>query len=176
MNVSISEAARQLGYKSRSVLYRLRDSGLLDDYLDDDGIELAPPGLPSLAEHLKAVLQPQRRADPGERLDRGQLEAELTAERTRRLRMQNDLEEGRLIVAAELEPVLFRQGRAARDRFQRLPLEMAHKAVAMGLPSEKRYELELAWTEAVDAILLEHSKDPLGRDRVLGCEGDPVPA
>jgi len=63
--VSFSEAAKVLGFKSRSTLYRLRDSDLAR-YVRPPSrtggaqrLELAPEGLPSLREWLNAVLQPQ---------------------------------------------------------------------------------------------------------------------
>ena len=52
--VSITDAARALGFKSRSTLYRLRDEGHLADYLRPDGptgrqlLEMTPAGLPPL--------------------------------------------------------------------------------------------------------------------------------
>ena len=55
--VPIAEAARRIGHRSRSQLYRLIDAGSLRDYLRraPDGarlLELKPPGLPSLAERV----------------------------------------------------------------------------------------------------------------------------
>lgn len=55
--VPIAEAARRIGHRSRSQLYRLIDAGSLRDYLrrGPDGarlLELKPPGLPSLAERV----------------------------------------------------------------------------------------------------------------------------
>ena len=35
MYCSFSEASKLLGYKSRSTLYRLKEKGLLDDYLEE---------------------------------------------------------------------------------------------------------------------------------------------
>lgn len=57
--VPIAEAARRIGHRSRSQLYRLIDAGSLRDYLrrSPDGgrlLELRPPGLPSLAERVAA--------------------------------------------------------------------------------------------------------------------------
>lgn len=57
--VPIAEAARRIGHRSRSQLYRLIDAGSLRDYLrrSPDGgrlLELKPPGLPSLAERVAA--------------------------------------------------------------------------------------------------------------------------
>jgi hypothetical protein len=63
--VSFSEAAKVLGFKSRSTLYRLKDSEL-SRYIRPPAhpggaqmLELAPEGLPTLRDWLDAVLQPQ---------------------------------------------------------------------------------------------------------------------
>jgi len=65
MQVSFSEAARLLGFKSRSTLYRLKDSELAR-YVRPPAhpggaqlLELEPSGLPSLKEWLDAILQAQ---------------------------------------------------------------------------------------------------------------------
>jgi len=55
--VPIAEAARRIGHRSRSQLYRLIDAGSLRDYLrraPGGGrlLELRPPGLPTLAERV----------------------------------------------------------------------------------------------------------------------------
>lgn len=55
--VPIAEAARRIGHRSRSQLYRLIDAGSLLNYLRRDPagtrlLELKPPGLPSLAERV----------------------------------------------------------------------------------------------------------------------------
>ena len=64
--VTLSEAAQALGFKSRSTLYRLRDAGDLADYLRPPSspggaqlLELAPRGLPHLAEHVNRCIRPQ---------------------------------------------------------------------------------------------------------------------
>jgi len=63
--VSFSEAAKVLGFKSRSTLYRLKDSELaryVRPAVRPGGpqlLELAPEGLPTLREWLDAVLQAQ---------------------------------------------------------------------------------------------------------------------
>ncbi len=56
-SVSIAEAARRIGHKSRSQLYRLIDNGTLKDHLrrSPSGarlLELSPPGLPTLEERV----------------------------------------------------------------------------------------------------------------------------
>ena len=56
-SVSISEAARRIGHKSRSQLYRLIDNGTLKDYLrrSPSGarrLELSPQGMATLAERV----------------------------------------------------------------------------------------------------------------------------
>ena len=65
MQVTFSEAAQLLGYKSRSTLYRLKDSELAR-YVRPPAhpggaqlLELAPEGLPTLRDWLDAVLQAQ---------------------------------------------------------------------------------------------------------------------
>ena len=71
--VTISEAAKALGFKSRSTLYRLRDDGHLAAYLRPDGptgrqlLELAPAGLPPLREHIARFVRAQVNNDFGER-------------------------------------------------------------------------------------------------------------
>lgn len=64
--VSFSEAAKALGFKSRSALYRLRDQGALAAYLREpestsgaQRLELEPPGLPCLKEHVNRLIRPQ---------------------------------------------------------------------------------------------------------------------
>jgi hypothetical protein len=63
--VTFSEAARRLGHKSRSTLYRLRDEKRIEPYLvkDQDGkvlLELAPSGRPTLEAFLAGILDPRR--------------------------------------------------------------------------------------------------------------------
>jgi hypothetical protein len=64
--VTLSEASKVLGFKSRSTLYRLRDAGELTDYLRPPAspggaqlLELTPRGLPPLAEHVNRCIRPQ---------------------------------------------------------------------------------------------------------------------
>ena len=62
--VTFSEAARLMGWRSRSQLYRLRDAGALRDYLMEGEkgamvLALEPPGLPSLQEHLVQLVRTQ---------------------------------------------------------------------------------------------------------------------
>lgn len=64
--VTLSEAAQALGFKSRSTLYRLRDTGDLADYLRPPSspggaalLELTPPGRPPLREHVNRLIRPQ---------------------------------------------------------------------------------------------------------------------
>lgn len=63
---SFSEAARVLGFKSRSTLFRLKAAGDLVDYLrppDGPGgaplLELTPRHLPPLREHVSRLIRPQ---------------------------------------------------------------------------------------------------------------------
>ena len=62
MKLTISEAAAHCGYKSRTVLYRLQQSGLLRDY--EAGrvgrsllLESHPPGRCPLRDHIAASVQ-----------------------------------------------------------------------------------------------------------------------
>ena len=64
--VNFTEAAAACGFKSRSALYRLRDSGELARYLrpapEPGGrqlLELEPPGLLPLREHVARCVRPQ---------------------------------------------------------------------------------------------------------------------
>ncbi len=69
--VSFSDAAAAVGHSSRSTLYRLRDERRLDAYLRPGGrggaqlLELTPPGLPTLRQHLERILRPQISASKG---------------------------------------------------------------------------------------------------------------
>jgi hypothetical protein len=71
--VSITEAARALGFKSRSTLYRLIGDGYLADYLRPDGpagrqsLELMPRGLPTLRDRVAQLIRPQLTNGFGER-------------------------------------------------------------------------------------------------------------
>jgi hypothetical protein len=62
--VPIAEAARRIGHRSRSQLYRLIDAGSLRDYLRRGPagvrlLELKPQGLPTLAERVAECTQPR---------------------------------------------------------------------------------------------------------------------
>jgi hypothetical protein len=63
--VTLTDAARALGFRSRSTLYRLRDAGDLAAYLLPPGptgrqlIELVPTGLPPLREHVARLVRLQ---------------------------------------------------------------------------------------------------------------------
>jgi hypothetical protein len=64
--VTLSEAAKVCGFKSRSTLYRLRDAGDLSDYLRPPSspggaqlLELEPRGLPPLREAVARLIRPQ---------------------------------------------------------------------------------------------------------------------
>jgi hypothetical protein len=70
--VSFAEAARRLGHRSRSTLYRLKADCRLEPYLvqGPDGsqlVELTPEEKPSLEAYLSAILDPGR----GRRPERG---------------------------------------------------------------------------------------------------------
>jgi hypothetical protein len=63
--VTLSDAARALGFRSRSTIYRLRNDGALAAYLTPPGptgrqlIELEPPGLLPLREHVARLVRLQ---------------------------------------------------------------------------------------------------------------------
>jgi hypothetical protein len=64
--VTFSDAAAALGFRSRSALYRLRDQGQLADYMRPAAraggaqrLELEPPGVPHLREHVRRLIRPQ---------------------------------------------------------------------------------------------------------------------
>jgi len=67
--VPIAEAARRIGHRSRSQLYRLIDAGSLREYLRRGPtgarlLELKPPGLPTLAERVADCTQPRINSAP----------------------------------------------------------------------------------------------------------------
>ena len=79
--VTLSEASKALGFKSRSTLYRLRDAGDLADYLRPPSspggaqlLELTPPGRPPLAEHVNRCIRPQSNNHFGERYRRPRID------------------------------------------------------------------------------------------------------
>ena len=62
VKLTISEAARELGYSSRSQLYNLIKKGYLNNYLwvDDKGrkfLEMHPVGRRSLKAYLPAIIK-----------------------------------------------------------------------------------------------------------------------
>ena len=58
---TITQAAKELGYSSRSTLYRLIEKGCFDEYLWTDGkrkyLELNPRGKKSLAQKIASNIQ-----------------------------------------------------------------------------------------------------------------------
>ncbi len=67
--VPIAEAARSIGHRSRSQLYRLIDAGSLREYLRRGPtgarlLELKPPGLPTLAKRVAQCTQPRINSAP----------------------------------------------------------------------------------------------------------------
>ena len=61
MLCSITEAAHYLGYRSRAQLYRMKEDGWLDDYIQIiDGktylIMEGPRGKPTLARHIMGII------------------------------------------------------------------------------------------------------------------------
>jgi len=62
MILNTSEAARHLGYSTRTTLQRLLGAGLLDDYRRPGGgravlLETAPEGLPTLRQRVQGLTQ-----------------------------------------------------------------------------------------------------------------------
>ena len=64
--VTFTEAARALGFRSRSTLFRLKEAGELADYLRPPSspggaqlLELEPRGLPPLREAVARLIRPQ---------------------------------------------------------------------------------------------------------------------
>jgi len=62
MILNTSEAARHLGYSTRTTLQRLLAAGLLDDYRRPGGgravlLDTAPEGLPTLRERVQGLTQ-----------------------------------------------------------------------------------------------------------------------
>ena len=75
--MTFAEAARRLGHRSRSTLYRLKADHRLNHYLVDgpDGstlLELTPEGRPTLEAYLAAVLEPGRGPQTRRREQRSQ--------------------------------------------------------------------------------------------------------
>ncbi len=67
--VPIAEAARRIGHRSRSQIYRLIEAGSLQEYLRRGPtgtrlLELKPPGLPTLAERVAECTQPRITSAP----------------------------------------------------------------------------------------------------------------
>ena len=58
---TFSETAKLMGYRTRSVLYRLKRDGYLKDYLirvgGKDQLLLTPHGKPKLKDYLGSILQ-----------------------------------------------------------------------------------------------------------------------
>jgi hypothetical protein len=72
MKLTISEAAAYCGYKSRSVIYKLQQSGMLRDY--EAGrvgrnrlLESDPPGRCTLRDHIAACVQLRHDSPLGQR-------------------------------------------------------------------------------------------------------------
>lgn len=162
--VPITKAASLLGYSGTTTLYRLRDKGELSDYIRPTGIELEPPNLPSLRDHIDAILANRGQRDRGSSTTaeaRAKYEAALLRERHRALRLRNDVAEGHYIHAGELAAVLSCQFTAAASHFRRLPLQLAQQALGMGLPPSREFALRELWTEAIDQALEEWSTAPV---------------
>ena len=75
--MTFAEAARRLGHRSRSTLYRLKAETRLDHYLVEGPngsqlLEMAPPDRPTLEAYLAAVLDPGRGPQARRREQRSQ--------------------------------------------------------------------------------------------------------
>jgi len=86
MILNTSEAARHLGYSTRTTLQRLLAAGLLNDYRVPGGgrqvlLETSPPSLPTLRQRVRALVQVRyssplwRRDGPAEEITELGLEA-----------------------------------------------------------------------------------------------------
>lgn len=158
--VSISQAAKALGFKSRSTLHRLRRQGLLRPF--DQG----PAGLEleGLREHVAGLLRPDRRRS-AELGGEAQGDApDLLAARERVERLRGDLleldlaeREGQLVNAGDCHRAYFKVARQARDRLMVLPLQLADVLAACGDREQVVRILTGAIREACQAI----SDDPL---------------
>jgi len=82
MILNTSEAARHLGYSTRTTLQRLLGAGLLNDYRRPGGgrqvlLETNPPGLPTLRQRVQGLVQVRyssplwRRDGPAEITEQG---------------------------------------------------------------------------------------------------------
>lgn len=128
--VTFAEAARRLGHRSRSTLYRLKAEHRLDHYLVDgpDGstlLELAPPEKPTLEAYLAAVLDPGRGPQARRREQRSQKDRRwelVAANLSAALKGIG----GPSLTAKEAELLADRLGEATRESFPE------------GLPQKKR--------------------------------------
>jgi hypothetical protein len=108
MKLTISEAAAYCGYKSRSVIYRLQQSGMLRDY--EAGrvgrnrlLESHPPGRCSLRDHIAASVQLRHDSPLGQR--HGPLASPIAALSDAELGAYCDEHLGDAALAAAIAPI-----------------------------------------------------------------------
>jgi len=107
MKLTISEAAAACGYKSRSVIYRLQQSGMLRDY--EAGrvgrnrlLESDPPGRCTLRDHIAACVQLRHDSPLGQRHGLASPIAEMTDDQ---LAAYCDEHLGEAALAAAIAPI-----------------------------------------------------------------------
>ena len=108
MKLTISEAAAYCGYKSRSVIYRLQQSGMLRDY--EAGrvgrnrlLESDPPGRCTLRDHIAACVQLRHDSPLGQR--HGPLASPIAALTDADLGAYCDEHLGEAALAAAMAPI-----------------------------------------------------------------------
>jgi hypothetical protein len=119
--VTFAEAARRLHFRSRSTLYRLRESHQLDPYLVEGPngaqlLELAPTGRPTLEAYLKGILDRGRGPRTSHRARREETDSRWQQVATL---LSEDLAEigGPTLTAAEAELLAGRLGAATWEAF-----------------------------------------------------------
>ena len=108
MKLTISEAAAYCGYKSRSVIYRLQQSGMLRDY--EAGrhgrsrlLESHPPGRCPLRDHIAACVQLRHDSPLGQR--HGPLASQIAELSDADLGAFCDAHLGEAALAAAIQPI-----------------------------------------------------------------------
>jgi len=108
MKLTISEAAAYCGYKSRSVIYKLQQSGMLRDY--EAGrvgrnrlLESDPPGRCTLRDHIAACVQLRHDSPLGQR--HGPLASPIAALTDEALAAYCDEHLGEAALAAAIAPI-----------------------------------------------------------------------
>ncbi len=141
--MSFSEAARVLGHKSRGQLYRARDDGRLAGYLADGGIELEPPGLPPLEQHMRATTRcharPAGRSIP-ERVVTAEgvppyddSRARTEWERANLLELDRKMKEGELLPRAEVERTWANVAAIVKTKLLGVPSRAKHQLPHLSL-------------------------------------------